>query len=90
MATNEQYKQSLIKQIAMHSGMNVSDLSSETDTILRQERIHSLLNNPSDFRSQDGSVFDFRSQGSSPIVDIAREQAADSLLSGHYELDVAE
>eukprot|EP00972_Heterocapsa_arctica_P069890 10323777-Heterocapsa_arctica.AAC.1 len=67
MATNEQYKQSLIIQIAMKSGMNASDLKSETDAILRQERMHNLLNTPSDSRSQDGSVLDFKSPGSSTI-----------------------
>jgi hypothetical protein len=81
----EQYKQGLIKQTAINTGMNASDLRNETASILRQERLHSLFNTPS-----DGSVFDFKSPGSSPIVDTAREDNASRLSSDHYELDIAE
>ena len=36
MVATEQYKQHLIKQIAVNSGMNASDIRSETHSILRQ------------------------------------------------------
>ena len=83
-ATNEQYKQALIKQIAVSSGIDASDLRSETDNILRQERIHSMFNTP----SSSGSNHSF--QSSSPIVDVAREDNANMVQDGRRELALAQ
>eukprot|EP00972_Heterocapsa_arctica_P071276 10528054-Heterocapsa_arctica.AAC.1 len=44
MAASEQYNQSLIKQIAMNTGMNASDLRSEAGLQNRQDRVGRMLN----------------------------------------------